>query len=101
MEGAEQIAALVLGRSVQRRAGHHQRAVSDRAGRDPDLPVRDDPQRLHPYRCLEAPDAISDIEKFAFFMRFLAAPTPSPDTPGGATSIANGKSLFSSIGCAL
>jgi len=46
-------------------------------------------------------DAISDIEKFAFFMRFLAAPTPSPDTPGGATSIANGKSLFSSIGCAL
>src|SRR5438445_6159319 len=46
-------------------------------------------------------DAISDIEKFAFFMRFLSAPTPSPDTPGGATSIANGKSLFSSIGCAL
>jgi len=46
-------------------------------------------------------DAISDIEKFAFFMRFLAAPTPSPDAPGGATSIANGKSLFSSIGCAL
>src|SRR6266849_7194684 len=45
-------------------------------------------------------DAISDIEKFAFFMRFLAAPTPSPDTPGGATSIANGKSLFSSVGCA-
>jgi CxxC motif-containing protein (DUF1111 family) len=46
-------------------------------------------------------DAISDIEKFGFFMRFLAAPSPSPDTPGGATSIANGKSLFSSIGCAL
>src|SRR3989442_5782630 len=46
-------------------------------------------------------DAISDIEKFAFFMRFLAAPTPSPDTPGGAASIANGSSLFSSIGCAL
>ena len=34
-------------------------------------------------------------------MRFLAPPTPSPDTPGGAASIANGKSLFSSIGCAL
>jgi CxxC motif-containing protein (DUF1111 family) len=46
-------------------------------------------------------DAISDIEKFGFFMRFLAAPTPSPDTPGGAASIANGRSLFSSIGCAL
>jgi CxxC motif-containing protein (DUF1111 family) len=46
-------------------------------------------------------DAISDIEKFSFFMRFLAAPTPSPDTPGGAASIASGRSLFSSIGCAL
>jgi CxxC motif-containing protein (DUF1111 family) len=46
-------------------------------------------------------DALSDIEKFSFFMRFLAAPTPSPDTPGGATSIANGRSLFSSVGCAL
>src|SRR5437016_10821527 len=28
-------------------------------------------------------DAISAIEKFAFFARFLAAPTPSPDRPGG------------------
>jgi CxxC motif-containing protein (DUF1111 family) len=46
-------------------------------------------------------DAISDIEKFSFFMRFLAPPTPSPDTPGGAASIANGRSLFRSIGCAL
>src|SRR5437660_2641261 len=46
-------------------------------------------------------DALSDIEKFSFFMRFLAAPTPSPDTPGGATSIANGRSQFSSVGCAL
>src|SRR5712664_1539956 len=46
-------------------------------------------------------NALSDIEKFSFFMRFLAAPTPSPDTPGGAASIANGKSLFSSTGCAL
>jgi CxxC motif-containing protein (DUF1111 family) len=44
---------------------------------------------------------LSDIERFSIFMRFLAAPTPSPDTPGGATSIANGKSLFSGTGCAL
>jgi len=29
------------------------------------------------------PDALSAIEKFAFFMRFLAQPRPSPDTPGG------------------
>src|SRR5262249_20543727 len=44
---------------------------------------------------------ISAIEKFAFFMRFLAPPKPSPDTPGGAESIARGQGLFSSIGCAL
>ena len=46
-------------------------------------------------------DAISAIERFAFFQRFLAAPTPSPDTPGGAASIARGRNLFNSTGCAL
>jgi CxxC motif-containing protein (DUF1111 family) len=44
---------------------------------------------------------ISAIEKFSFFMRFLAAPTPSPTTPGGAASIAAGRQKFSDIGCAL
>jgi len=42
----------------------------------------------------------SDVVKFALFMRMLAAPTPSTTTPGGATSISAGRSLFSSIGCA-
>ena len=46
-------------------------------------------------------DAFSAVEKFAFFMRFLAPPRPSPDTPGGAKSIANGRSVFTSTGCAL
>jgi len=50
---------------------------------------------------LTAAEALSAIEKFAFFMRFLAPPTPSRDTPGGATSIANGRDLFRGIGCAL
>src|SRR5262245_27772604 len=45
--------------------------------------------------------AISDMEKFAFFMRFLAPPEPSTTTPGGATSITRGKALFVAIGCAL
>lgn len=45
-------------------------------------------------------DALSAIEKFAFFMRFLAPPTPSLDTPGGAQSIARGGNLFTSVGCA-
>jgi CxxC motif-containing protein (DUF1111 family) len=47
------------------------------------------------------PAGSNAIEKFAFFQRFLAPPTPSPDTPGGATSISNGRSLFVSTGCAL
>ena len=44
---------------------------------------------------------LSDIENFAIYMRYLAAPAPSPTIPGGATSIANGKQTFSSIGCAM
>src|SRR5258708_14450543 len=39
-------------------------------------------------------DVLSDIEKFAAFMRFLAPPTPSQDEPGGADSISRGKKLF-------
>jgi len=46
-------------------------------------------------------EVISAIEKFSFFMRFLDAPQPSPNTPGGAVSIANGKQKFSDVGCAL
>jgi CxxC motif-containing protein (DUF1111 family) len=42
----------------------------------------------------------SDTVMFATFMRLLAPPTPSTTTPGGATSIANGRRLFSAIGCA-
>ena len=41
----------------------------------------------------------SDVVKFAIFMRMAAAPTPSTTVPGGATSINNGRSLFSAIGC--
>jgi CxxC motif-containing protein (DUF1111 family) len=46
-------------------------------------------------------ETLSDIEKFALFMRFLAPPIPSLTTPGGAGSIANGRVLFQSAGCAL
>ncbi|OAI50543.1 hypothetical protein AYO46_02240 [Betaproteobacteria bacterium SCGC AG-212-J23] len=45
--------------------------------------------------------AISAIEKFSFFMRFLAAPTPSADQPGGAASIGRGRGTFASVGCGL
>ena len=50
---------------------------------------------------IDAVDALSAIEKFAFFMRFLAPPVPSPDTPGGSLSIANGRATFRQVGCAL
>ena len=46
-------------------------------------------------------EAVNSIEKFAAFMRFLAPPAPSPDTPGGVESIAKGRQLFIVTGCAL
>ena len=46
-------------------------------------------------------DALSDIEKFSLFMRFLAPPAPSPSSPGGSASIARGRQIFTQIGCAL
>lgn len=44
-------------------------------------------------------DAINSIEKFTFFMKFLAPPTPSATMPGGSTSINTGKSVFNAVGC--
>jgi CxxC motif-containing protein (DUF1111 family) len=46
-------------------------------------------------------DAVTAIQKFALFQRFLAPPAPSSDTPGGAGSIARGQSAFANVGCAL
>jgi len=44
-------------------------------------------------------DTVSSIEKFASFMRYLAPPMPSPDTPGGSESINRGRHLFGDVGC--
>ncbi len=44
---------------------------------------------------------LSDVEKFAIFMRFLGPPTPSATAPGGAGSIARGARQFDNIGCGL
>lgn len=46
-------------------------------------------------------DTISAIEKFSFFMRFLAPPTASTNAPGGSASIGRGRQLFTSVGCGL
>jgi CxxC motif-containing protein (DUF1111 family) len=43
--------------------------------------------------------ALSDIENFAAFMRFLAPRAPSTSEPGGASSIDNGKQRFHQVGC--
>jgi CxxC motif-containing protein (DUF1111 family) len=45
--------------------------------------------------------SLSDTVGFAMFMRLLAPPTPSTTTPGGSASIANGRSLFSAVGCSI
>jgi CxxC motif-containing protein (DUF1111 family) len=42
---------------------------------------------------------IGAIENFANFQRFLAPPSPSPDTPGGAASIGRGRQQFANVGC--
>jgi CxxC motif-containing protein (DUF1111 family) len=42
-------------------------------------------------------DSLPDVTKFTAFARFLAPPTPIPDT----LSIAAGRTLFAQIGCAL
>ena len=39
----------------------------------------------------------SDVVAFATFMRFLDQPVPSPNTPGGAQSIASGRNLFVNV----
>src|SRR5207237_148348 len=44
---------------------------------------------------------VSGVEKFAFFMRFLAPPKPSMNMPGGSASIGRGRDAFTAVGCAL
>ena len=59
------------------------------------------PNSVHDLAAKTLLDGISSIEKFALFMRFLAPPVPSNDTPGGAPSIERGRSAFRDAGCAL
>jgi CxxC motif-containing protein (DUF1111 family) len=43
---------------------------------------------------------MSGMDLFSHFMRMLAPPVPSHDTPGGAASIVAGRAVFSNVGCA-
>src|SRR6266853_6882605 len=49
----------------------------------------------------DASTVTSDAALFSVFMQFLDQPTPSTTSPGGATSITNGRRLFSAVGCAV
>jgi CxxC motif-containing protein (DUF1111 family) len=49
----------------------------------------------------DADSTLSDIEKFALYMRLLGAPIPSATVPGGATSITHGRQVFNSVGCSM
>jgi CxxC motif-containing protein (DUF1111 family) len=59
------------------------------------------PNDTQDFNARDALTGTTAIQNFANFQRFLAPPKPSPDTPGGSASIARGRSLFASVGCAL
>jgi CxxC motif-containing protein (DUF1111 family) len=59
------------------------------------------PNDTQDFNASDALTGTTAIQNFANFQRFLAPPTPSSDSPGGAASIARGRSQFSSVGCAL
>ena len=59
------------------------------------------PNSVHKLDAKSLVEGMSSIEKFAFFMRFLAAPAASPDQPGGKPSIDRGRTAFADVGCAL
>jgi CxxC motif-containing protein (DUF1111 family) len=46
-------------------------------------------------------NVLSDVEKFAGFMRLLAPPKPSATVPGGSDSITHGRAIFDQVGCGL
>ena len=63
-------------------------------------PTPEDVTHLDP--SADSPVPESDIQQFTVFMEFLAPPTPSTTTPGGAASIQNGAALFTNtVKCAL
>jgi CxxC motif-containing protein (DUF1111 family) len=68
---------------------------------NPNCQFAPEPNTVTDTDATSGPTVISPIEQFGIFMRFLAPPIPSRDTPGGATSIASGRQTFSEVGCAL
>ena len=55
------------------------------------------PESRTNFEATEHLEGLSDVMKFAMFMRFLAPPTPAPDTD----TIVRGRKLFGDVGCAM
>jgi CxxC motif-containing protein (DUF1111 family) len=63
-------------------------------------PTPEDVSHLDP--SADSPVPLSDIQQFAIFMEYLAPPTPSVSSPGGAASVQRGAALFrDTVKCAL
>jgi CxxC motif-containing protein (DUF1111 family) len=59
------------------------------------------PENITNFDGTDASSSSSDIGLFTGFMRFLAPPPTGSVTGATAASIANGRSLFSAVGCAI
>jgi CxxC motif-containing protein (DUF1111 family) len=55
------------------------------------------PESATNFESSDPQEVLSDVVKFAVFMRFLAPPIPAPDTD----TIVRGRRLFGDVGCAL
>ena len=55
------------------------------------------PESVTNYEATDPLEVPNDVVKFAVFMRFLAPPTPAPDTG----TIVRGRKLFADVGCAM
>ncbi len=55
------------------------------------------PESVTNYEATDPLEVPNDVVKFAVFMRFLAPPTPAPDTG----TIVRGRRLFADVGCAM
>jgi len=102
LEGAKRFAVAVCRRGLQRRDGYHQRAVQTERDLNPDCQELTVPNDISGKNGIaDADEALSDIEQFAVYMRFLGAPLPSTTLPGGAASITRGQQAFNSVGCSM
>ena len=84
--------ALVLGRRVPERDGHHERARADRDG-DAVRRIQDPEDEI-------GADGLGDVDRFARFMRASKAPPRYASVAASADSVA-GSDLFDQVGCAI